>query len=294
VADPARPTGDRGASPPSPLGPPVPMVPGRNMPAAVATSAVLLVAVGVCYVAGPTYFFWLAAAAVLAAQFELLDAVRRSGRSVVIGWGLALTLGLLAAAYFRPGRPEFLVLVAAVGVFGSFVLALRPARGSNPGSDVAWTVLALGWVGGAGAAAVSMLALPVGVNLLVAHVLVTAVDDVAAYFAGTAFGRHKLAPSISPAKSWEGAVGGFAAALAAGAVAGALIGRLGVAHGLAIGAINGLLAPAGDLAESMAKRELGIKDSGRLLPGHGGVLDRIDAIMFCAPATLLYLRLIVF
>jgi hypothetical protein len=114
---------------------------------------------------------------------------------------------------------------------------------------------------------VSMLTLDGGLNLLVGHVVVTALDDIGAYFVGVRFGSRKLAPSLSPAKSWEGFLGGFAIALCAGVTFGMLMDELSWLDGLAIAAIIGMLAPAGDLAESMAKRELGIKDSGRLLPG---------------------------
>jgi phosphatidate cytidylyltransferase len=275
------------------FGPQVPIKGGRSLAQAVLTAAILVVLVIVCYIGGAGWFFWLAAAALLLALYELLDAIERSGRQVEIPFALACGMGLLAAAYFQPDRPELLAVVGAVTVFGSFVLALRPNRGPTPASDVAWTVLAVVWVAGAGAAATSMLALAGGVNLLVAHVAITASDDISAYFVGVRWGRRKLAPSISPAKSWEGFIGGVAVALVAGTLFGALLDELTVGDGLAIAAIIGVLAPAGDLAESMAKRELGIKDSGRLLPGHGGFLDRLDAMIFCAPAVLLYLRLAV-
>jgi phosphatidate cytidylyltransferase len=275
------------------VGPQIPLVPGRRLGQAVGTAVVLLGAVVVCYVGGADWFFWLAAAVVLLAAFELLDAVKRSGRRPIVPFGLGCVFAMLFAAYWFPARPELLLVTMGVATFGSFLLALRPGPRTTNASDVAWTVLAVAWIGGGGAAAVSILTLASGLNLLVAHVLVTALDDIGAYFVGTQFGRTKMAPSISPAKSWEGVAGGLALALIGGAVAGALIDDLGLVHGLAIGAINGLLAPAGDLAESMAKRELGIKDSGRLLPGHGGFLDRLDAIAFTAPAVLGYLRWVV-
>jgi phosphatidate cytidylyltransferase len=266
---------------------------GRDLRQAVLTSVVLLVVVILCYWGGPDWFFWLAAAVVLLAAFELLDAVKRSGRRPVVSFGVACVFGMMFVAYWYPDRPELLVAVAGVATFGSFGLALRPGPRTTTASDVAWTVLSVAWIGGGGAAAVSILTLSSGLNLLLAHVLVTALDDIGAYFAGTRFGRTKLAPSISPSKTWEGFAGGFVLALAGGGAAGLLINDLGVAHGLVIGVINGLLAPVGDLAESMAKRELGIKDSGRLLPGHGGFLDRLDAIAFTAPAVLGYLRAVV-
>ena len=104
---------------------------------------------------------------------------------------------------------------------------------------------------------------------------------------GSRFGRHKMAPVISPKKSWEGAAAGFAIALIAAAVwsvarHGAL--RPGI---LALAALTAVAAQIGDLVESMIKRGAGVKDSGRVLPGHGGVLDRMDALLFAAPVLLL-------
>jgi len=278
---------------PRALSPKFPPRPGRNLTQAVGTAAILLVFVIISYLGGPDWFFWLAATVVVLAAFELLDAVKRSGRRPVVAFGVACVFALMFAAYWYPARPEFLVAIMAVTTFGAFLLALRPGPRTTPATDVAWTVVVVAWIGGGGAAAVSIMTLASGLNLLVAHVLVTALDDIGAYFAGTRFGRTKMAPSISPAKSWEGFAGGLALSLAGGTVAGLLIDELGLGHGLAIAAIIGLLAPVGDLAESMAKRELGIKDSGRLLPGHGGFLDRLDAIAFAAPAVLGYLRIFV-
>jgi phosphatidate cytidylyltransferase len=272
---------------------------GRNLPQAIATAAVLLLLIIAAYALGPDFFFWLAAAAVLLALLELLAALRAARRRPVIPFAMLCALGGLLAAYFRPERPELLVLVAGVVAFGSLILMLRPTRGPTPGSDSAWTLFAVLWIGGGGAAAVSILALSasgnvrLGMNFLVAHVLITALDDSTAYFVGTRWGRHKLAPGISPGKSWEGLAAGSVVALGAGAAFGGLIGELGVMNGLVIGLIDSAFAPAGDLTESAVKRELGIKDSGYLLPGHGGFLDRLDAIVFCCPAVLLYLRFVV-
>jgi phosphatidate cytidylyltransferase len=275
------------------FGPQVPLKTGRNLIQAVVTAVVLVAVAVACYAGGPTYFFWFAAAVVAVAHFELLDALRQSGRRPVLLLGTASVFALMSAAYFRPARPELLLLVIGGAFLASFIAALRPSRGPSPASDVGWSMLALVWIGGGGAAAASMLTLNSGLNFLIAHVLVIALDDTTAYFVGVRMGRTRMAPSISPGKSWEGFAAGLAAALIGGTVAGSILGELGIAHGFALGAINGLLAPVGDLAESMAKRELGIKDSGRLLPGHGGFLDRLDAIVFCSPAVLLYLRVVV-
>jgi phosphatidate cytidylyltransferase len=267
--------------------------PPRSLAAAVATAIFLLGLIALCYVLGETAFFFLALAVVLIALFELYDALSQSGRRPNAPLGIACGGALMAVSFLD--RPALIPVVIAASAFGSLLLALRPSRGATPASDAAWTVLGITWVTGGGAAAVAMLKLPVnGLELLIGFVLIAAIDDIAAYFAGTAFGSHKMAPSISPAKSWEGFAGGLVGALGGGALFGALLGELSPLEGLAIGAICGVLAPAGDLVESLVKREIGIKDSGRLLPGHGGFLDRLDAILFCAPAVYVFLRFVVF
>ena len=122
---------------------------------------------------------------------------------------------------------------------------------------------------------------------------VTWMNDTCAYFAGRAFGKHKLYVRISPSKTWEGAIGGTLGSIA-GAVAVQLlwIPALPTWGAALIGAGAALLGPLGDLSESMLKRSFGAKDSGRLLPGHGGMLDRIDALIFNAPFVLLCARLL--
>ena len=257
------------------------------------TALVLVGLMILCYILGPTAFFVLAAIAVLTALFELLDALVQTGHRPSIPLGVLGGFGMMLLAFLE--RPVFIPVVVAATMFGAFGLALRSSRGPMPVSDVAWTVLALIWIGGGGAAAVSMLNLgDDGVLLLIGFVFITALNDIGAYFAGTSLGRHKMAPSVSPGKSWEGAIGGGIVSLLAGASFGGLLFDLSLVDGLALGAISGLLAPVGDLIESLAKREIGIKDSGRLLPGHGGFLDRLDAIIFCAPSAFLYLRFFVF
>ena len=264
--------------------------PGRSLSQAVVTALVLLGLIVVCAYGGRRWFFVLAAVVVLMAIFELLDALVQKGRRPSIILGLAGTLGMLGAAYTE--RFAWLAITLAVSTYLAFLLALRPSRGTTPASDAAWTVLGLAWIGGGGAGVVSILVMDGGLSLLVASVLIVACDDIGAFFAGTSFGRHKMAPSISPAKSWEGFAGGIVTALAGGLLFASILDEMTVATGLALGTIAGLLAPVGDLVESLAKRELGIKDSGRLLPGHGGMLDRLDAIIFCCPALSLYLHFV--
>lgn len=114
-------------------------------------------------------------------------------------------------------------------------------------------------------------------------------NDVAAYFVGSYFGRHKMAVRISPGKSWEGAMAGVLVAGTIGAWSASLFGLSGP-WGAALGAFIGAVAQAGDLFESALKRTAGVKDSGAILPGHGGVLDRFDGVLFAAPVGFLILH----
>jgi len=116
------------------------------------------------------------------------------------------------------------------------------------------------------------------------------IADTAAYFVGRAFGRHKLAPSISPGKTWEGAAGGLGGALLYAILLGVFWGKSWWAY-LVIAAVLAVLSIAGDLFESAAKRQAGVKDSGTLLPGHGGIMDRIDSATATLPVSALLLSL---
>ena len=274
---------------------------GRSLAQAVITALILLGLIVICYILGPVAFFILAVTVVLVALFELLDALVQTGHRPNIYLGVLAGFALMLIAFLETPeavtmrRAELLLTVLAVTLFVSFLLALRPGRGPTAASDVAWTLTAVLWVGGGGAGAVSMLQLgDDGTLLLIASVLITALNDIGAFFTGVTFGKHRMAPSISPKKSWEGFVGGMLSCLAGGCLFAFLLFDLDLFDGLIIGGICSLVAPVGDLMESLAKREIGIKDSGRLLPGHGGLFDRLDAILVTSPAVFLYLQFVVF
>jgi phosphatidate cytidylyltransferase len=130
-----------------------------------------------------------------------------------------------------------------------------------------------------------------GLAWVIAALVITWANDTAAYFAGRFLGRHKLYPEVSPNKTWEGFAGGLV-----GSVGGMSIARafffpvFTAADCLLLGVAGGILGPIGDLCESMLKRAYGVKDSGRIIPGHGGILDRIDALLFNAPLVFVYIK----
>jgi phosphatidate cytidylyltransferase len=263
----------------------------------IVSASVLIAVVGsTVFLLPPWATLVLAALAAGAAGAELAGLARALGARVpalfAAAAASAATVALAAPEYF-PGRvsPESLptLLLAATIAAGLLILASTP-----PGPEVytgaAALLLAPAYVGlplGTLAAIHAMR----GPKTLVWLIVVIAASDSAQYYTGRAFGRRKLAPLVSPGKTIEGAIGGFVAApiaamaLAPWGLAGAPL-HLAALAGLILAAFG----IAGDLFESLLKRGAGMKDSSTLIPGHGGVLDRIDAYLFAAPVFYLILR----
>lgn len=141
------------------------------------------------------------------------------------------------------------------------------------------------------AAMLAMIGSPdrAGAKLIIALFATIWISDSAAYFAGRQWGKRKLAPAVSPKKTWEGAIAGFIGGILAFGIAGSLLlPALPRYHWIVLGAVVGVIGPIGDLTESLLKRKAGVKDSSQFFPGHGGFLDRFDSALFCAPATFGY------
>jgi phosphatidate cytidylyltransferase len=131
----------------------------------------------------------------------------------------------------------------------------------------------------------------VGANAMCSFFILLWANDTFAYLFGVAFGRHKLFPSISPKKSWEGYVGGIISVVAAAWALHRLFGDVELVHMVAFGVIISVTAVLADLVESMFKRSAGLKDSGAIMPGHGGLLDRFDAVLLSLPLVFVYVQL---
>jgi phosphatidate cytidylyltransferase len=122
---------------------------------------------------------------------------------------------------------------------------------------------------------------------------ITWIQDTAAYFVGRRFGRNKMAPVLSPKKTWEGAAGGLLGSILAGVVCVPLLGLpITLLAGGLLGLVGGIVGPLGDLSESLIKRQVGLKDAGNLIPGHGGILDRADSLLFTAPLLYYLIKLL--
>jgi phosphatidate cytidylyltransferase len=193
--------------------------------------------------------------------------------------GFAGLLGLLAAALYGDTGTVLLAFVATFPLV--FLVSARQYPRGTPGG-MSLTILGLAWVGLALAHAVLLRESPHGDGIVVDVLVGVFIGDSAAMTGGQMFGRHRLAPSISPGKTWEGLVIGYVFGVAAVWFAGLYQDWLSGVDALILGAAVCVAAPIGDLFESFFKRDAGVKDSGTFFGAHGGALDRLDAVLFAA------------
>ncbi len=218
--------------------------------------------------------------------FELYTAFQR------VGYHPATLLGLLGCAAVVPlaydkGERGILIAALIMGAF-TFFWYLFEVVHARATVNIALSLLPFAWVGIFGAYAGMLLAVPVsGTGFLLGVVICAVGSDTVGYFVGRSMGRTPLMPRVSPNKTVEGLVAGAITAIALGGVVGSTLhpwADKGIGAGIVLGILVAIFAPLGDLVESMIKRDLGLKDLGGILPGHGGFLDRFDAVLFALPA----------
>ncbi|GGH39367.1 phosphatidate cytidylyltransferase [Microbacterium album] len=236
-------------------------------------------------------FVIFALAVVALAVFELSRALQGGGRRIDLAPQLIAVPLLLLPAYFGDLWFHWSMLFAVIALVVVWrLLRQMAAQDGRVYADVLSDVLVGGlvpvYVAFLASLALVLLRQPGGEWWVLAFLIVVIVADTGAYAAGLAFGRHPMAPRISPKKTWEGFAGAVVASLAAGALLAHFMLGLPWWAGLILGAVLVGTATAGDLGESMLKRDLGIKDMSSWLPGHGGVLDRLDSILPSATAAL--------
>lgn len=259
---------------------------GRNLPVAVAVGLVLGAgALITLYTVKATFLLYMGGAVAVAA-WELSSALAARQIKIALAplvaggaavWTCAYWLGLRAA-------------LAALALTAITMMVWRlPGGSAGYVRDVTASVFALAYLPLLGTFAVLILASRDGPDRMIVFLALGVCSDVAGYFTGTLFGRHRLAPVISPKKTWEGLGGSVVACVATGAgiFPGLLGGRFW--QGMILGAAAVVAATLGDLSESMVKRDLQIKDMGSVLPGHGGLMDRLDSLLFSAPVAWLLL-----
>jgi phosphatidate cytidylyltransferase len=255
----------------------------------VISAVILLPSVILIFVFGGWIYNLLILTATVLAVFELVRMFRRKGYA----FSLPLTLGIMViweANAVWPDRqwfaPAVAIAVLALSLWELLRLAGHPER-LAPSEQWALTLAGASYLGLGGANLIGLRSEPGGLWWILTACGVVWIGDTAAYFVGRKWGRHKMAPTISPGKSWEG----YAAQVVSGTAAGGLLvwlwpvlfgqaAILNVWQGFILGIVLSVFCPAGDFFVSMLKREVGVKDTGSLIPGHGGMLDRIDSLLW--------------
>ncbi|NKY18831.1 phosphatidate cytidylyltransferase [Tsukamurella spumae] len=255
---------------------------GRNLPAAIGVGVSLGAMIVAILVFAPHLWVALVAAAVALATWEVVKRFRAAGTNLEL-W--PMLIGGQAIIWLSwPLGPEGVLAAFVATVLVAMIWRLLGHQSTAaPNSftrDISTTVFVLAWIP-LFAAFGAMLVLPDnrGPQRVVALVLLVVCSDVGGYAAGVLFGKHPMVPAISPKKSWEG----FAGSMVAGAVGAVLVLKflldVNPLWGLLLGPVVVITATLGDLLESQVKRDLGIKDMGTLLPGHGGLMDRLDSLL---------------
>jgi phosphatidate cytidylyltransferase len=276
-----------------------PNVGERDVPAAFLTGLVLAgIALAALWMGGAAFAI-VAGIAVLVAQGELFGVMVKHHAQPATAVGLVAGALMMAAAYFHgeAATPAMFAL-GVIATFCWYLTVPAPHR-KDVVRNIGLTVLNMAWIPLLAGYMIATLKLPDGRGLVVAIFGLTFVFDTAAFLVGSVWGgsafQRALAPSVSPKKSIEGLIGATIVTLV---VAVALVPAFIDAfadekmNALLLGLVISVAATLGDLAESLVKRDLGVKDMGSVLPGHGGVLDRIDSLLFVAPAAYLLLRVI--
>jgi phosphatidate cytidylyltransferase len=274
---------------------------GRNLPAAVGSAVVLLVAIGGSLFFFKAAFMLIVAAAVVVAVWELHRGLSAKAIDIPEQPLMAGGVVMVAVAYFW-GAPALVTATAVTALIVMLWLLRRGVDGFVQNASAA--VFTLVYVPFLGSFVALMLAeggdllepnrFDDGVRGIVTFILVTIASDIGGYAAGVLFGRHPMAPIISPKKSWEGFAGSALACVGVGiaSVVWLLDGHWWV--GVALGLIAVVMATLGDLVESVMKRDLGIKDMSQIIPGHGGLMDRIDSLLATIAPVWLLLHYLVF
>jgi len=250
---------------------------------------------------GSWYLLLFVAAQAALANAEFYSMARCKMHQPLAGLGIFLATLLpvvtfLALTYSHPlwlavAGPASLMLVATAALLG-----VKDTQGAI--SRISVTGFGVLYIGGLLSFQIMLRSGPVyqnngGADWLLLVYLVTWSADVGSYFCGKLFGKHKLSPVLSPGKTWEGVLGGVLFGVAVSWLFGSeLAGLYPPGHALFYGVLIGVFAPVGDLVISIFKRDAGVKDSSRLIPGHGGMLDRFDSLLFTAPLTFVYRCLI--
>jgi phosphatidate cytidylyltransferase len=272
---------------------------GRNLPAAIGIGVVLGAYIVLSLIYLKPAFVVLVAVALVLATVELHEALKKHGMTSAI---VPIAIGTVAISFgsFFAGRQEQVIFSTTSVLLASLALTVlasliwrMPKGVAGYVRDTAASLLIIAYVPLLGSFAALMLAGSQGAARVVTFMLIVVMSDTGGYVAGVLFGKHPMAPKISPKKSWEGLVGSLIFALVAGICMAIFVLHVPFWVGIILSVCLVAVGSCGDLIESMIKRDLGIKDMSSFLPGHGGVMDRLDSLLVAAPVAWLIMYLLV-
>ena len=269
---------------------------GRNLPAAIGVGVALFVVTAVGLIWLPWLFAAMMALGLVLSTVEVHRALLRKGMRaeivpIAVGTGVSV-LGGFAVSRFDVYVTPIVFVVSCLGATMLAVLTSRLRRGVEGFLlDAAASALIIAYIPLLGVFVPLMMAAPLGTMRVLVVIICVILADTGAYATGVLFGRHKMAPSISPAKTWQGFAGAVVFSMVGGAIAVPLLLGADWWVGLILGALLCPAATLGDLVESLIKRDAGIKDMSNFLPGHGGVMDRLDSMLVAVPVGWLVLHL---
>jgi phosphatidate cytidylyltransferase len=242
---------------------------------------------------GDPWFTILMGAAALAGTYEFYHIAKLDKREPLIYLGLLWALALVLSPHYHNGSSDVLPLVITATMLISLICLLRRPSRETAFRNWAWAIAGALYVGWMLSYWLNLRGLEDGRNWVFLAMLTTFANDTGAFFIGRAKGKRRLIPPISPSKTWEGAIGGLICAILAAIVITMVINQISPFtfkywQIILLGFLVGLFAQLGDLVESLLKRNMGVKESGNLLPGHGGILDRFDSLIFVGAVVYYY------
>ena len=257
------------------------------------TSALIVTLVALVVFFFPNWVFSLLASAMIGiALMEFFSLVAKKNIFVYKYFGIIIGMCVPIIIYFQMGGEGYFTLepfFIVIACFFIFVLQFIRRDSSQALASIAVTLFGLLYVAWFFSFFVKIKFLQNGMMLVAFLVLVTKMGDVGAYLVGNAIGKHNLIPRISPHKTIEGTIGGLAFSVMSAIASKSYLPAFSYAHLIMLGVLLGILAQVGDLAESLLKRDCGVKDSGSILTGFGGMLDLIDSLLFTTPIFYFYI-----
>ena len=242
---------------------------------------------------GDPWFTILIGAAALAGTYEFYHIAKLDRREPLIYLGLLWALALVLSPHYHDGSSDVLPLVITATMLISLIFLLRRTARETAFRNWSWTIVGALYVGWMLSYWLNLRGLEDGRNWVFLAILTTFANDTAAFFIGRSKGKNKLIPAISPSKTWEGAIAGLICAILAAIVIAMVINQIAPFtfkywQIILLGFLISLFAQLGDLVESLLKRNMEVKESGNLLPGHGGILDRFDSLIFVGAVVYYY------